>query len=110
MGDRDGVAVVVTDVAFKSFRNALAQHFALAHKNADDHLAAVEELTDAQAVVDYDADWDAKENRGSFSLKLASGKRTRFQASDGTEFIAILTLLQGEKTIFAKPPLLTTKS
>ena len=66
-------------------------------------------MSEAQAVVDYDAEWDAKENRGSFSLKLSSGKRTRFQTSDGTEFIAILNLLQGEKTVFAKPPLLTTK-
>ena len=66
-------------------------------------------MAQAQAVVDYDAEWDAKDNRGSFSLKLSGGKRTRFQASDGTEFIAILNLLQGEKTVFAKPPLLTTK-
>ncbi len=53
--DRDGVAVAVTDTAFKSFRNALARQFALAHKNAADHLAAVEALADSQAVIDYNA-------------------------------------------------------
>lgn len=53
--DRDGVPVAVTDANFKAFRNALARHFALAHKNAADHLAAIAALADGQAVVDYDA-------------------------------------------------------
>ncbi len=53
--DRDGAPVAVPDTAFKNFRNALARHFALAHKNADDHLTAIGALSEAQAVVDYDA-------------------------------------------------------
>lgn len=52
--DRDGTPVAVPDANFKAFRNALARHFALASKNADDHLAALAALADAQAVIDYD--------------------------------------------------------
>ena len=63
----------------------------------------------SQPVIDYEATWDAKDDKGSFVLKLESGKSAKFTANDGLEFIAILTLLQGEKTVFAKPPYLTTK-
>ena len=63
----------------------------------------------SRPVVDYEATWNAKDNVGSFVLELAGGKRAEFKADDSTEFIAILTMLQGEKTVFARPPLLTTK-
>jgi hypothetical protein len=62
----------------------------------------------SQAVIDYEAAWDAKQNKGSFVLKLDGGKRTKFTADNATEFIAILTLLQGEKQVFARPPYLAT--
>lgn len=52
--DRLGVPVAVTDANFKAFRNALARQFALAHKNAADHLAAIDALAEGQPVVDYD--------------------------------------------------------
>jgi hypothetical protein len=60
-------------------------------------------------VVDYDASWNAKDNVGTFVLKLSGGKEAKFEADDPMEFIAILSLLQGEKTVFAQPPFLTTK-
>lgn len=63
----------------------------------------------SRPVVDYDAAWNAKDNTGTFVLKLSGGKEAQFTADDSTEFIAILTMLQGEKTVFAKPPYLTTK-
>ena len=61
-------------------------------------------------VVDYDASWNAKDNVGTFVLKLSGGKEAKFEADDPMEFIAILSLLQGEKTVFAQPPFLTTKA
>ncbi len=63
----------------------------------------------SRSVVDYDASWNAKDNVGTFILKLSGGKEVEFAADDPAEFIAILTLLQGEKTVFARPPYLTTK-
>ena len=59
--DLTGAEVTVDEAQFKAFRNALAAHFVSAAKNAADHLAAVDALADAQAVIDYDftAGWPA---------------------------------------------------
>ena len=63
----------------------------------------------SQPVVDYEATWNAKENKGTFVLILPGDKKAEFKADDSSEFIAILSLLQGEKTVFARPPFLSTR-
>ncbi len=53
------------------------------------------------AVVDYEAAWDVKRNRGSITIRLQTGRPVSIpQIDTHSEFIAILTLLQGEKTVF----------
>jgi len=52
-------------------------------------------------VIDYDAMWDFNKNYGSISITPRKGDAmTIKQIGSHTEFIAILTLLQGEKTVF----------
>jgi hypothetical protein len=63
----------------------------------------------SQPVVDYEATWNAKENKGAFVLVLPGNKKAKFKADDSSEFLAILSLLQGEKTVFARPPYLSTR-
>ncbi|GAA5504611.1 hypothetical protein [Novipirellula caenicola] len=54
------------------------------------------------AVVDYDVSWDTKKNRGGIRVKLQQGKPLVIRNIENVaEYIAILTLLQGEKTVFA---------
>ena len=65
----------------------------------------------AIAVVNYDAGWDVVNNRGDIELTLQTGKPFVMKGIDThLEFIALLTLLQGEKTVFARAPgYITTK-
>ncbi len=54
------------------------------------------------AVVDYEAAWNIKSNHGAITIRLQSGRPVSISPIDThSEFIAILTLLQGEKTVFA---------
>ncbi len=55
------------------------------------------------AVVDYNAWWDKKGKRERWQIEvtLQQGKPIILKDIDShTEFIAVLTLLQGEKTVF----------
>ena len=57
------------------------------------------------AVIDYNAWWDkkGKGGHGTIEVTLQHGKPIILTDIDShIEFIAILTLLQGEKTVFAK--------
>ena len=59
------------------------------------------------AVIDYNAAWGLKGNKGngvgSIEVTLQRGKPINLKdISNHSEFIAVLTLLQGEKTVFAK--------
>jgi len=52
---------------------------------------------------------ELQENKGAFVLVLPGNKKAKFKADDSSEFLAILSLLQGEKTVFARPPYLSTR-
>lgn len=58
----------------------------------------------AVAVVDFDATWDTKKNRGGIRVTSQRGRDLVLGDIDSSaEFIAILTLLQGQKTVFVRP-------
>ncbi|MHA1597118.1 MAG: hypothetical protein ACTSV1_00200 [Alphaproteobacteria bacterium] len=64
----------------------------------------------APAVTDYRVTWNMVRNAGKIAIKVqGSGKGIDLEVNDPTEFLAVLALLQGEKTVFFKPPFLDTK-
>ncbi len=63
----------------------------------------------APAVTDYRAVWDVKQNRGNIQIKVqGKSKAMNLKISNAAEYVAVLTLLGGPKTVFAKPPILDT--
>ena len=55
----------------------------------------------AVAVVDYDAFWDTTINGGRIRVKLQRGRPLFIRNIDNVaEYTAVLTLLQGQKTVF----------
>jgi len=67
-------------------------------------------MSKSPAVTDYRAVWNAEKNRGNIMIKVqGTNKGQDVKVGNAAEFLAILTLLQGPKTVFAKPPFFDTK-
>lgn len=64
----------------------------------------------APAVTDYRAVWNVEENKGNIQIKVQGvGKAINLKISSGAEYLAVLAMLDGPKTVFSKPPYLDTK-
>ena len=63
----------------------------------------------APAVTDYRAVWNIEKNFGSIAVKIQGKKKGfKLKIENAAEYLALLSLLQGEKTVFFKPPFLDT--
>ena len=63
-----------------------------------------------KTVVDFEARWSVAQDEGKIMLRLEGGTKKTLSPSSSAEFIAVLTLLQGQKAIFASPEGLLTTS
>ena len=52
------------------------------------------------AVTDYEAGWNVKGDQSKILIKLQDGASFPFTPSNPAEFLAVLSLLQGKKTVF----------
>jgi hypothetical protein len=61
------------------------------------------------AVTDYRATWNTATNTGTIAIKTEGSNRGKtIKINGAAEYLAVLILLQGEKTVFAKYPILDT--
>ena len=65
-----------------------------------------------RAVTDYQADWDINKNKGNIKIKLQGrNKIINLKISNAAEYLAVLTMLQGPKNVYARSPkILYTKN
>lgn len=55
-----------------------------------------------RAVVDYDAFWDTVKNGGRISVTIQGSRPLVLKIDNANEYVAVLTLLQGQKTVFVR--------
>jgi hypothetical protein len=63
---------------------------------------------DTMSVPVYRALWDVKNNKGRIAIKTPGGKTETIRFDDHAEFVAILNLLNSEKTALERPLFLDT--